>query len=162
MKKILVFLNLVILLTLFSWSVYKEESYQKMNTFYFATSPVDPRSLMQGDYMVLNYRVTDTALQFLRKDDKDMRKGYIRIKLNARKEAEFIRIDKKLLPSVDNEISIAFTRNYDGIDIGVNSFMFQEGEGNKYSRAAYGEVILLKNGKLRLKNLTDENFKVLK
>ena len=149
MKKIFVVLNLLLLMIVFGYSVIKEEKNLKKATFYIKTVPVDPRSLIQGDYMVLNYDIAESA----RMEIGNIRKGYIRIKINDLKIAEFIRIDEEYLPPSNNEISIQFQKNGSNIDIGVNSYLFQEGTGNKFQKAQYAEVIELKNGKLRLKNL---------
>lgn len=154
MKKIFVVLNLLLLMIVFGYSVIKEEKNLKKATFYIKTVPIDPRSLIQGDYMVLNYDIAESA----RMEIGNIRKGYIRIKINDLKIAEFIRIDEEYLPPSNNEISIQFQKNGSNIDIGVNSYLFQEGTGNKFQKAQYAEVIELKNGKLRLKNLLDKNF----
>ena len=48
------------------FSARKEESYKKSeNYFYLELTPVDPRSLLQGDYMTLNYDITDKARDFI-------------------------------------------------------------------------------------------------
>lgn len=154
MKKIFVVLNLLLLMIVFGYSVIKEEKNLKKATFYIKTVPVDPRSLIQGDYMVLNYDIAESA----RMEIGNIRKGYIRIKINDLKIAEFIRIDEEYLPPSNNEISIQFQKNGSNIDIGVNSYLFQEGTGNKFQKAQYAEVIELKNDKLRLKNLLDKDF----
>ena len=154
MKKIFVVLNLLLLMIVFGYSVIKEEKNLKRATFYIKTVPVDPRSLIQGDYMVLNYDIAESA----RMEIGNIRKGYIRIKINDLKIAEFIRIDEEYLPPSNNEISIQFQKNGSNIDIGVNSYLFQEGTGNKFQKAQYAEIIELKNGKLRLKNLLDKDF----
>ncbi|WP_462425717.1 GDYXXLXY domain-containing protein [Fusobacterium varium] len=154
MKKIFVVLNLLLLMIVFGYSVIKEEKNLKKATFYIKTVPVDPRSLIQGDYMVLNYDIAESA----RMEIGNIRKGYIRIKINDLKIVEFIRIDEEYLPPSNNEISIQFQKNGSNIDIGVNSYLFQEGTGNKFQKAQYAEVIELKNGKLRLKNLLDKDF----
>ena len=154
MKKIFVVLNLLLLMIVFGYSVIKEEKNLKKATFYIKTVPVDPRPLIQGDYMVLNYDIAESA----RMEIGNIRKGYIRIKINDLKIAEFIRIDEEYLPPSNNEISIQFQKNGSNIDIGVNSYLFQEGTGNKFQKAQYAEVIELKNGKLRLKNLLDKDF----
>lgn len=133
MKKIFVVLNLLLLMIVFGYSVIKEEKNLKKATFYIKTVPVDPRSLIQGDYMVLNYDIAASA----RMEIGNIRKGYIRIKINDLKIAEFIRIDEEYLPPSNNEISIQFQKNGSNIDIGVNSYLFQEGTGNKFQKAQY-------------------------
>lgn len=166
MRKKLVLGNFLLLLLIFSFSVYREEEYQKYNTFYIKTAPVDPRSLMQGDYMILNYVIANQAQNKMTEEYLGVYQGYIKVRIEPKTRiAEFISIEKEKTPINEDELLIKFTRNSDnvnGVNIGVNSYMFQEGEAEKYSNAAYSEVIYLKNNKLRLKNLVDENLNKLK
>ena len=57
-SRILIIANLILLLGYFNWSVYKKEQTLKDGQLDFVTaSPLSiPRSLMQGDYMRLNYK----------------------------------------------------------------------------------------------------------
>ena len=65
-KKILLIINIVILFVVTGFSANKEESYKKLDSyFYLELTPVDPRSLLQGDYMTLNYDITDKASDFI-------------------------------------------------------------------------------------------------
>ena len=46
------------------FSAQKEESYKKLDSyFYLELRPVDPRSLLQGDYMTLNYDILDQTTE---------------------------------------------------------------------------------------------------
>ena len=66
MKKyssILIIANLVLLLVYFNWSVYqKEQTLKEGQLVLLQLAPVDPRSLMQGDYMRLNYKEASSDL----------------------------------------------------------------------------------------------------
>mgnify|MGYP000272680232 FL=1 len=65
-KKILLIINIVILFVVTGFSANKEESYKKLDSyFYLELAPVDPRSLLQGDYMTLNYDITDKVRDFI-------------------------------------------------------------------------------------------------
>lgn len=62
-KKILLIINIVILFVVTGFSANKEESYKKLDSyFYLELTPVDPRSLLQGDYMTLNYSLLKQPL----------------------------------------------------------------------------------------------------
>lgn len=51
-KKILLIVNIAMLFVITGFSAIKEEGYKKLdNYFYLELAPVDPRSLLQGDYM---------------------------------------------------------------------------------------------------------------
>ena len=59
-KWIIILLNLVLLLIYFNYSVVKKEELLKNAQFVlFELAPVDPRSLIQGDYMTLRYKILD-------------------------------------------------------------------------------------------------------
>ena len=55
-KKIIILLNLVLVVVLFNVSVWKKEQVLAHGDLVLLQlAPVDPRSLMQGDYMELRY-----------------------------------------------------------------------------------------------------------
>ena len=47
------------------------------------------------------------------------------------------------------------------MNINVNSYLFQEGTGDKYENARYSKVVLV-GDKLRLVDLRDKDFKEIK
>ena len=55
-SRILIITNLLLLLGYLNWSIYqKEQTLRDGQLVLFELAPVDPRSLMQGDYMSLRY-----------------------------------------------------------------------------------------------------------
>ena len=59
-KGIIILLNLILLLVIFNSSlVEKEEILSEGKLVLLKLAPVDPRSLMQGDYMALRYEVAN-------------------------------------------------------------------------------------------------------
>ena len=62
-SRILIIANLILLLGYFNWSVYKKEQTLKDGQLILLQlAPVDPRSLMQGDYMRLSYKEASSDL----------------------------------------------------------------------------------------------------
>lgn len=62
-SQILIIINLLLLLGYFNWSIYqKEQTLRDGQLVLFELAPVDPRSLMQGDYMNLRYREATSDL----------------------------------------------------------------------------------------------------
>ena len=52
-KKILLIVNIIILFVITSFSAMKEENYKKLDSyFYLELAPVDPRSILQGDFRI--------------------------------------------------------------------------------------------------------------
>ena len=170
-KKILLIINIVILFVVTGFSANKEEGYKKSNSyFYLELAPVDPRSLLQGDYMTLNYDITDKAQEIIfngiydSKDENnkflDMRKGYIVVSLDENKVAKFVKLSKEKTDEKDL-LFIAFNSDGFNVNINANSYLFQEGTGDKYENARYSKVVLIGNN-LRLIDLRDKDFKEIK
>ena len=170
-KKILLIINIVILFVVTGFSANKEEGYKKSDSyFYLELAPVDPRSLLQGDYMTLNYDITDKAQEIIfngiydSKDENnkflDMRKGYIVVSLDENKVAKFVKLSKEKTDEKDL-LFIAFKSDGFNVNINANSYLFQEGTGDKYENARYSKVVLIGNN-LRLIDLRDKDFKEIK
>lgn len=159
-------MNFILLIVIFGISVMREEKNLKRETFYLKIAPRDPRSIMQGDYMALNYELGNNMLQELRVSETlepfQNREGYVRVKTDEKNVAHFLGVEKTYREPLENERSLEFHRGEFTIDFGINSYFFQEGTGEKFQAAEFAEVIPLKNGKLRLKSLRDRDFQKIK
>lgn len=162
--KLLILFNFIILFILTGFSALKEEKYRKQETFYLELSPVDPRSLMQGDYMILNYVITDLAWEKIKeiqkKEGKALKRGYIVLKLDENKVAHYEDVVKEI-SNDKNKIFISFKFNSYKININADTFFFQEGDAKIYENAKFSEVVNI-NNTLRLVGLVDENKNILK
>ena len=59
-RSIIILLNLVFLLIYFNHSIARKEALLKDGQLVLLElAPVDPRSLMQGDYMALRYKISE-------------------------------------------------------------------------------------------------------
>ena len=157
-KKILIALNFIIVLILLFFSVMKEESYKKRESFYLRLSPVDPRSLMQGDYMVLNYEIVDEAWNKIynlqEEENKIIKNGFIAVYLDKNNVAIFKDIVKEPIND-SNLLFISFKSNGYNLKINADTFFFQEGNAHLYENAKYSKVVLIGNT-LRLVDLVDK------
>lgn len=157
-KQILILLNFILVLLLTSLSALREESYKKREGFYLKLAPVDPRSLMQGDYMILNYEIVDEAwnriYEIQEKENKAVKNGFIAVKLDKDNVAVFKDVVRK--PNNDKDLLyIAFKSNGYQLKINADSFFFQEGNAHLYQNAKYSKVVLI-NNTLRLVDLVDK------
>lgn len=157
-KQILILLNFILVLLLTSLSAFREESYKKREGFYLKLAPIDPRSLMQGDYMILNYEIVDEAwnkiYEMQEKENKAIKNGFIAVKLDKDNVAIFNDVVKE--PNNDeNLLYIAFKSNGYQLKINADTFFFQEGNAQLYENAKYSKVVLIKNT-LRLVDLVNE------
>lgn len=155
-KWFIILLNLVLLLLYFNYSVMKKEELLKDGQLVLLElTPVDPRSLMQGDYMALSYKITDNIHA-----ENIPKRGYCVVLLNPNGVANKVRYQKDITPLNKDEYLIEYssTNNWN-INIGAESFFFQEGHGEKYEEAKYGGVKIDKNGNSLLIGLYDEHLK---
>ncbi|MDC9721519.1 MAG: GDYXXLXY domain-containing protein [Urechidicola sp.] len=157
-KWTIILINLVILLFLFNKSVFKKEALLEEGEFVLLKlAPVDPRSLMQGDYMRLNYEITDDI-----KLDSIPKRGFCVVKFDSINIAKKVRFQENITPLNDDEFLINYTQSDWNINIGAESYFFQEGEGKKFENAEYGGVkIDIKDNSL-LVGLYDENLNLIK
>jgi uncharacterized membrane-anchored protein len=153
-KWILILINLIILLGLFNNSILKKEKLlSNGQTILLELAPVDPRSLMQGDYMRLDYNISNNM-----NTDSISKRGFCVVKLIENGVAEKVRIQENRIPINDNEFLIEYTsREWGDINIGAESYFFQEGEAEKYENAKYGGIKIDNQGNSLLIGLYDKN-----
>lgn len=149
--------NLLLFLLFFIFSIVKkEEILSEGKLVLLKLAPVDPRSLMQGDYMTLRYDITNNSF------DTDIpRRGVCIVRLDEDGVASFVRYQKKPEGLTEDELPIEYTRQDWRVTIGAESFFFQEGMGDKYDRAKYGGLRIDQKGNSVLVGLYDEKLKLI-
>lgn len=160
MKKytwVVLFLNLMLLLAYFNYSIFeKEEIVSNGKLILLKLAPVDPRSLMQGDYMALRYSIPETiSLENIPK------RGFCVVEMQSPGTATIVRLQEDKIPLRKNEHLIKYTKNT-GVNIGAESFFFQEGHAKKYENASFGGIKIDEDGNSVLIGLYDENLKQIK
>ena len=154
MKKyssILIIANLVLLLVYFNWSVYqKEQTLKEGQLVLLQLAPVDPRSLMQGDYMRLSYKEANSELT----DGQEAKRGYVVLKI--------MRLQESPEPVNENEIVLKYKTINGRLFLGAESFFFEEGQDSVYNDAAYGGLRVDSKGESLLVGLYDEDFRQIK
>jgi uncharacterized membrane-anchored protein len=131
-KWIIILVNLLILLGLFNNSIIKKEKLLADGQLVLLElAPVDPRSLMQGDYMDLSYAISRNI-----ESDSISKRGFCIVKLEENGIANRVRIQDDKTPIKEQEYAIRYnSREWSGINIGAESFFFQEGDADKYETA---------------------------
>ncbi|MFP6763547.1 MAG: GDYXXLXY domain-containing protein [Planctomycetaceae bacterium] len=141
-------------LIVFNWMILdREQLLDSAQTVYLELAPRDPRSLLQGDYMVLNYVVTGEAGSRV---GRQARSGWLVLRLDARRVGHLARIDNGQ-PLAADEIRIRFTRNQ-RVEIGAESFFFQEGTADRYQSASYAALQVAPDGDCVLTGLLDSKL----
>lgn len=169
MSKIIALISLVIILGLVNWSILEKEKHLAQGDIvYLELAPVDPRSLMQGDYMALNFCVAQQVYEALPKSDiyrgwnrnADAGDGFVVVKLDKQRRAQFVRIhDGK--PLAEDELKLPYRVRNGAVKFATNAFFFQEGHAQIYEAAHYGQFRINKRGDLLLASMYDKDLKPL-
>lgn len=155
---IIILLNLLLLLVYFNWNVFEKEKTLKQGTLVLLElAPVDPRSLMQGDYMRLSYSVAQNV-----SPHKLPKRGYCVVRLDSHQVAQKVRFQQHGLPLHEGEFLIKYFYNDFIIDLGAGSYFFEEGTQARYVTAKYGGLRIDKDGNSVLTGLYDKSYKLIK
>ena len=116
--------------------------------------PVDPRAMMQGDYMALDFSDAASGPPDLAPEPNS---GIAVLGVDERNIGNFRRIDDRT-PLGTDELRLRFTgRKPDGrLDFGTDAFFFQEGDAEVYADARYGMFKVDEAGSAVLVGLADE------
>lgn len=118
-------------------------------------APVDPRSLIQGDYMVLRYAIAANLEQ-----TELPARGKLVIRLDENQVARFVRLDDGS-PLANDERLLNYYKHDWSLDLGAGSFFFQEGTAELYEDAVYGELRVDESGGSILVGLRGDTFETL-
>ncbi|MFQ1684579.1 GDYXXLXY domain-containing protein [Aeromonas veronii] len=120
-------------------------------------APVDPRSLMQGDYMRLNYEIARELTSRDARATKNKGSDTLVIRLDAHQVATLV-ADGKPDRLASDERLLQVHQSERQWQIGPDAYFFEEGSGEQYETARYGEFRLQADGKTLLVGLRDEAY----
>lgn len=154
-KWIIIGFNLILVLFLFNKSIFeKEKILNEGKLVLLRLAPVDPRSLMQGDYMRLNYEISSVI-----PSDSISKRGYCIIRLDKDGIGTKVRLQNDIKPINEGEYAVVYTASNWWINIGAESYFFEEGKAEKYDSAKYGGMKIDNQGNNILVGLYDGNLK---
>lgn len=161
----------------------KERLLRDGTTVRLALAPVDPRALLTGDYMALNYaiareivsangRTRETARCGPLAGDgggrcrdasvPDRHDGWAVVTLDAAGVARLVRAGPGDRPrAMAGEIHLRYRQRDGRARLGTDAWYFQEGTAAEYQRAKYGEFRVDDDGTMVLVRMLDERFEVL-
>ena len=165
MKKYLALILAVVSLIIFNLLILKNEHHLKNHpSIFIELQPVDPRSLIQGDYMVLNYN--------LKLDESLSRRlpisSYHQSSLLSYIVLDQNRVVTKTLFSLQQPAVTAQKlrlknpdNSPDSLYPAANSFLFAEGLADCYNNARYAEFKVDIDGNALLASLRGKNLQPL-
>jgi len=159
MRKALAILAGLAVLGAANWTIYQRERHLAEGAVVLLElAPVDPRSLMQGDYLALRFKVEVDAFGRLRREE--LADGRIVVRLDERDVATFVRLHAGE-PLAQGERLLRYRVRNDRVKFATNAFFFQEGHARRYERARYGEFRASPSGELLLTHLRGEDLRRL-
>lgn len=159
MRKLIIIITGVLILLLVNINIYQRQQLRNNGRVVFLElAPKDPRSIMQGDYMALNFKIANEAFGFGRiENGKD---GYVVAELDTKNIAQFKRLANDT-PLAQNEILLRYRICNERVKFATNAYFFEEGQAERYQNAKYGEFRVSEKGEMLLSQLRDANLKVL-
>lgn len=157
MRRALIALGLVMSLALVGWQVAgKEHLLANGDVLLLQLAPRDPRSIMQGDYMTLQYAMAREVVP----GPGWPRTGTLVVRADAHGVARFVRRDDGRALAAD-EHRLTYRWRGGQVQIGSNAYHFEEGTAHLYDVARYGEVRVGPDGTTLLVALRDREFRPL-
>ncbi|WP_066455974.1 GDYXXLXY domain-containing protein [Castellaniella caeni] len=133
-----------------------------------ALAPVDPRSLLQGDYMALDYAVRQSAIGWLRGHPQVQSavqasgRGWLVLRVDAQGVAQLQAVSPAPPVALPPDVhALAFHWRGARPDWGASSWLFPEGQGARYAAARYGVLRVMPDGRALLAGLLDARQKPL-
>jgi uncharacterized membrane-anchored protein len=169
MSKKIALVSLVIILALVNWSIVaREKQLTEGRIVYLRLAPVDPRSLMQGDYMALHFGLADEVHKALPKTEEPKRRGhdvaaadgYVVVHLDERSIGSFKGLyqDQAL---AEGDMLLRYRVRNGTVKFATNAYFFQEGQGKNYQAARYGQFRVDDRGEVLLVALYDKDLNKL-
>lgn len=180
-RAVLIVLGLLAALTAANHAILgHERTLREGRVLLLELAPVDPRSLMQGDYMALRFAAAEPIERALHPSTGtagDLREldrwggkcgldgcdtAYAVFAVDRDGVGRFVRVQDMAQPLGAGQIAVRFReRNPEGIRIASNAWFFPEGQGARYEPARYGELRVAADGTALLSGLRDAKRKPL-
>jgi uncharacterized membrane-anchored protein len=158
-RRLVIALAGVLILIVANVGIYqKQQLIESGRVVLLELAPVDPRSLMQGDYMALRFRLADEAFRSV--DKSSLANGRLVLTVDERDVGRFSRFDSGE-PLGPGEVVIRYRVRDNTPRFATNAFFFEEGTADAYARARFGEFRVSPSGDAILTRMRGEKLEVL-
>ncbi len=161
MRKLLAILAGLAVLGFVNFGIYqREQLLTDGQLVLLRLAPVDPRSLMQGDYMALRFEVATRAFPMgvARPNVAD---GHVVVGLDQQRVGHFRRFADGR-PLAPGEIALRYRIRGGTPQFATNAYFFEEGQAQAFAGAAYGAFQVGPDGDMILTDMRDAGFRVLR
>jgi uncharacterized membrane-anchored protein len=189
-KTAVVCITTLAILGLINFSIWQKETHLSQGEYLFLTLvPVDPRSIMQGDYMTLRFQLGNEIRNAIRltsstamqsevdtkntTDDKytneeswysgfiEPQQGMVVVTLDPQYRASFVSLFKENQVLTSKQRKLAYKVRESRVKFATNAFFFEEGDASLFENAKYGEFAVNTDGEVLLSGMYDENLQRL-
>ncbi|MBX3724347.1 MAG: GDYXXLXY domain-containing protein [Xanthomonadales bacterium] len=105
-----------------------------------ALAPVDPRALLQGDYMALDWAIARDVEANFGEQRPRHGDGYAVLALSADGTTSFLRNQAQAGPVAEGEVALRWRLRGGRVRIVTNAWFFPEGQAERYQSARHGEL----------------------
>ncbi|HJR21017.1 MAG TPA: GDYXXLXY domain-containing protein [Dongiaceae bacterium] len=156
--------GLALILALANWDIAQKRAViANGQVLLLELRPVDPRSLLQGDYMAL--ALADAAMPGETVIEGLPYRGTVILALDENRVGRYARLNDES-PLQAGELRVQYRRHKDWgghrLDYGAQSFFFESGDAERYERARYAMVRVAEDGSTVLTDLAGEDGVAIK
>ncbi|MGE0699656.1 MAG: GDYXXLXY domain-containing protein [Hyphomicrobiaceae bacterium] len=127
---------------------------------YLELAPVDPRSLIQGDYMALRFKIAVDVARSMRPVPGAI--AWALATVDERGVATFKSVSEvKPTPSAGEVVLPLHARRLGWI-VATDAWFFEEGTAEKWQKARFGEMRVSPNGTALLAGMADQDLQAIK
>lgn len=142
----------------------KQDLIKNGEVLLFKLVPVDPRSIMQGDYMRLRFDLESKIVAGMDLWNTEntiiINHGHAIVEKDEKNIVSYVGIYKDQTIK-DNQRLIPFKIRSRKVTFTTNAFYFQEGQANHFQQSEYGEFKMSKDGEILLVHMIDKDLKIL-
>lgn len=168
-RSIFAFIVGLLILSAVNWTIYaREKLLTEGRVVLLELAPVDPRSLMQGDYMALRFQVATDAFPamnmnwrrgFMMEQKSDVpADGQLLLNVDAHGLGHFQKIAQVGEKVGSNQVLMRYRIRNNQVKFGTNAYFFEEGQATTYAKAKYGAFRVAPNGDMILTALHGADY----
>ncbi len=149
----------MVTLAVASFSIWqKQDLIARGQPVFVALAPADPRSLMQGDFMRLNFRLPEEMVQ-LAPPGVTAARPQVRARRDARGVATLLGPHHPGVPLAADELVIELSPKNGSWTLVTDAWFFREGDGQRWEQARFGEFRVASDGRALLVGMADAQLK---
>jgi uncharacterized membrane-anchored protein len=138
----------------------RETLLREGQSVFLELAPRDPRSLMQGDYMALEFAHA-RKIPPPPGAGPAAGHGYLVVRRDAHGVGQLVRVESVRSRLAPGELAIEYRLRGNRVRIVTNAWFFEEGQAKTFEPARFGELRVDSDGKALLVALRDKDLNVL-